>query len=191
MSAIITDKDHVALLKVSIDAVGCLQPIIVDGTNGKVLIGKHRKESYPDCPEIVKYPKTDVERVLIEIHGDVQRTISREETRYKLTKLAKALEQEGKPKEEICGLVAKMCPHLSDGYVRQLLPKEYKHEEKVRNSVTQTSVPEHELSSPLVNEATKQAESALTALEKFEDVAPDYPFKNCICNICEHKEECY
>lgn len=145
------DQQAVGELRRSISIIGQIYSIIVD-SDGEVLAGKHRegagatKRHGIDTEDLAK--KIGVSRVsakqLIIMHSNVQRQVSKEETRAGLLKLANGFGVQGFPKEKIAAEIAKWVPYTPQ-YIRELLPDEYKQESKAREfakPVSQTRAPE-------------------------------------------------
>lgn len=103
-----------------------LYPVLKDA-HGNVIDGFHRLEIDPSWhDEILDWIKTPTQLALARIIANThRRTISREERSHQLTDLAKALMDEGAPKEKIVSNIAYLTT-FSEDYVRRLLPEEYK-----------------------------------------------------------------
>lgn len=121
------DQDTIEKLQKSIQIVGHLGEVIKD-QEGTILSGRHRKLADPDWPEKEVTVTDPLQRELLIVHYNVQRTVSKEETQRRLLNIAKILESTGIPKNEICTKVAELVPYTPQ-YVRQLLPDEYKRVE--------------------------------------------------------------
>lgn len=124
------DQDTVDKLQKSIQIVGHLGEVIKD-QEGTILSGRHRKLADPDWPEKEVMVTDPLQRELLIVHYNVQRTVSKEETQRRLLNIAKILESTGIPKNEICTRVAELVPYTPQ-YVRELLPDEYKMQTKAR-----------------------------------------------------------
>jgi DNA-directed RNA polymerase subunit F len=118
------DQEVIEQLRRSKDQIGPLLPVFKDQF-GNIISGRHRKEADPSWPEQVLEVKDELDRELKIIHFNVQRKISKEETKERLLKIAKLLEESGTQKEQIAAKVANLVPY-SERYVRELLPDEYK-----------------------------------------------------------------
>ena len=118
------DNETIELLKQSKEKVGYLNPVVQD-QHGNILSGRHRKYADANWPTVTREVKDDLERELLIIHYNVQRSVPREETQNRLLRIAKILEHQGVEPEEICARVTELTG-FSREYVRQLLPDEYK-----------------------------------------------------------------
>lgn len=116
-------------LKKSLNAVGPLYEAIVS-EDGEVLDGKHRLEVDPNYPKKQVPAQTKLRKILIRMHAHHRRRVPREETQAMLLELAQELEKTGMPKEDISTELAKLLPY-TESWIRQLLPLEYKKQEKV------------------------------------------------------------
>jgi hypothetical protein len=130
----------------------------------------------------------DLAEDLIMLHGDVKRTVSLEETKARLTRIAQKLVNRGVAKEKVCLEMCRLVPYF-ETYVRRLLPAEYKMTAKARIQETAT----------LVSQIPSNADSGevRTALEEIAQSGlnvggePSLPFPNCKCRDCENKSLCY
>jgi hypothetical protein len=195
----VRDEDHVKILEESVKLVGPLHPALVNERTGKVLSGRHRtfaRESWPEekrdlskwhiegIPDADEAMKEDV----IMLHANFQRQPSAEETKHRLIRIADGLVRHGVPKSEACSEIVKrkLVPY-GKSWLEKLLPSEYKAPTipKKRVGVSPTS----QLTADAKEEA-KDIHTALSTLSTFNGEV-SLPFKNCKCQECEHKQECY
>lgn len=120
------DKESLAK---SEKVIGQLYPVLVN-RKGEVLEGHHRLKSNPKWKRKVVETKSRIEDILVRMHAHHRRRIPQEETRALLIELAQQLKNVGIKKENIASELVKIAPY-SKGYIRQLLPIEYKRAEKV------------------------------------------------------------
>lgn len=133
------DPEALELLKRSIEQLGQIYSVIVD-SDGEVLAGRHRLEAGAtkkvtiDTQEIAERLGVSraMAKLMIILHSNVQRKVSKEETREIILKMAKELEAQGIPKEKIASELYKKYVPYSEQYIRQLLPDEYKMTSKAR-----------------------------------------------------------
>jgi hypothetical protein len=204
--SLVYDKEYVELLKTSVSRIGHLQEVLVSSKTGKVLVGRHRKFADSKWPErtidpsplqealaaIFEPAEDDLAEDLIMLHGDVKRVVPGEETKARLVRIAKKLENRGVEKDKVC---TEMCKLRSDEtrlvpydetYVRRLLPAEYKMTAKARSQESAT----------LVSQIPAKVDGGevRTALEEIAQSGlsePSLPFPNCQCKDCENKSLCY
>ena len=125
-------------LKQSIKNVGQLSDVICCKQHPEViLIGRHRTKATCGLDNVNKkeYDVDEYSRkhsishelgeLLVAVHGDIQRTVKREETRDRLLKAAAILESSGVKKEEVASKLAHLLP-FSHSYILRLLPAEFK-----------------------------------------------------------------
>ncbi len=117
-------------LKKSIEKVGELYPVL-ENQNGKILDGDHRVQSNPKHQRKLVQTKNRAEEIMVRLHAHHRRIVPQEETRALLVELAQEIEKEGFPKERVTAELYDRVP-FSPGYVRRLLPEEYKQPEKVQ-----------------------------------------------------------
>lgn len=132
------DQEIIEELRRSLKQLGQIYPVIRD-YDGEILVGKHRlKAGATDIHDIdtrvlAKKAGTTPKmmKLMIKYHSNIQRRMSREEMREMVIEMAKELERQGVPKEEIASeLYKKHLPHHSPQYILSLLPDEYKRKEK-------------------------------------------------------------
>jgi hypothetical protein len=116
-------------LQKSVKIVGELYPVLTN-QDGKILDGSHRIESNPKHYRKIVQTKNRAEEILIRVHAHHRRQVPQEETKAMLIELAKELEKDGIPKENVTAELYKLVPY-SERYVRLLLPEIYKQPEKV------------------------------------------------------------
>jgi hypothetical protein len=199
------DKEYVELLKKSVLQIGYLQEVLVSSKTGKVLVGRHRKFADSKWPErtvdpsplqealaaIFQPAEDDLAEELIMLHGDVKRTVPLEETKARLVRIAKKLENRGVEKDKVCTEMCKLRDETKlvpydETYVRRLLPAEYKMTAKARSQE----------SAALVSQIPSKVDSGevQTVLEGIAQSGfsePSLPFPNCKCKDCENKSLCY
>jgi hypothetical protein len=202
------DKEYVELLKKSVLEIGYLQDVLVSSKTGRVLVGRHRKFADSNWPERTVDPsplqealatffqpaEDDLAEDLIILHGDLKRTVAPEETKVRLTRIAKKLENRGVEKDKVCTELCKLrlggtalIPY-SEVYIRRLLPPEYRMTSKARMQE----------SAKLVSQIPNKTDSCevRTALQEIGHSGlnggePALPFANCKCGDCPNKSLCY
>lgn len=132
-------------LQKSVKIVGELYPVLTN-QDGKILDGSHRIESNPKHYRKIVQTKNRTEEILIRVHAHHRRQVPQEETKAMLIELAKELEKDGIPKENVTAEVIKLVPY-SENYVRRLLPETYKQPEKVEAGKTSALLGEHTIKS--------------------------------------------
>ena len=131
------DSETIDLLKRSIEQLGQIYSVIID-SDGEVLAGRHRlkagatKKTTVDTGRIAERlgVSRKMAKLMIILHSNVQRKVSREETRELILEMAKELEAQGVPKEKIASELYKKYVPYSERYIRELLPDEYKQIDK-------------------------------------------------------------
>jgi hypothetical protein len=176
------------MLKKSMETVGPLQPILVDEKTGEILLGKHRKNTGLPIPESKIHVKDPLHRELIIVHGNFQRQVEAEETKYHFNRIARFLEEQGVPKEQICDKVCQLVPY-SEQYVRRLLPAEYRMVSKARTQICEPSFAKTSLADATPGTVSELG-SQLGSLTEGSDV-PAFPFKDCRCQGCPNEGRCY
>jgi len=126
------EEFSVESLKKSMEAVGQLYPRLVN-QEGKVLDGDNRTQANKEWETKTIETKSRRDEILIRLHAHHRRRMRREETQSLILELAQELEKSGIPKENISVELVKLLPY-SEGYIRQLLPVEYKKEEMVQRA---------------------------------------------------------
>jgi len=197
MSAILPDQEQVAMIRnskkmlESLGMCGTLNDVIIDDTTGKVLSGSNRKSADPNWPEKHIITKNELERQLIILHSNFQRVVRKEETQYRLLKIAQLLEQQGVTKHTIAAKMVELVPY-SQRYIQELLPAEYK--EKPRTSPTPHALTPKSLIEKLDADKKQVKSEVDTMVEAFmpkdnEPYSP-YPFEDCDCKNCKHENNC-
>ncbi|MCJ7424740.1 hypothetical protein MUP01_10810 [Candidatus Bathyarchaeota archaeon] len=195
------DKEYVELLKKSVLEIGYLQEVLVSSKTGKVLVGRHRKFADSNWPERTVDPlplmetlatlfqpaDDDLAEDLIMLHGDVKRTVSLEETKARLTRIAQKLVNRGVEKEKVCTEMCRLVPYF-ETYVRRLLPADYKMTAKARIQETATLVSQIPSNVDIGKVRTALEEIAHSGLNGGE---PALPFPTCKCGDCANKSLCY
>jgi hypothetical protein len=188
------DKAQVELLKAS-KKIGYLQPVVVD-QDGKVLIGRHRKYADANWPEVKIDVKDDLHRLLIMLNGNVQRVVSKQETKMLLNKIAIILQARGITKERVCAEISKFegMPY-TERWIRELIDDDYKMQTKKREFAEVLPQMEHEVKQE--SAAIKGALSGLKTTLAMPE-ASDYntrtdmlPFPDCACKNCRHSATCF
>ena len=98
---------------------------------GNVVDGLHRSRTDPKWKaEKLDWVKTDKDRVLVKLHANYRRSISKEELSREFIKLADILVRENKIEDprDAASAIAKLVPY-TERYVREILPPQYKHTE--------------------------------------------------------------
>jgi len=126
--------EFLAGLKKSKNIIGHIYPVVVKKGTLEIVDGKHRKQVDPAWPEKeVEFPDKKTE-ILFRIHANYRRRITRKERAAEMLLLAKILEEEGVPREQMVSKLAEITP-FSERYVRMLLPSKYKVTEKRHKTV--------------------------------------------------------
>jgi len=123
------DEEVVQNLRRSRELLGELDEVILD-QDGQPIDGKHRLKAYPGW----KTRTVQADRktaILLRLHRNYRRTISKEETKALLYELALTLKNEGVPDELIAQEIVKLSPY-SPQYTLSLLPKKFKQPAKVK-----------------------------------------------------------
>jgi len=108
-----------------------LYPTLIEKGTMNILDGKGRKQADPAWPEQEVEIKDPKDRVLIPLHANYRRQVSKKETQTYLLTLADMLEQEGVQPKEIVSKITELTP-FTERYVRKLLPKKYKMAQMAR-----------------------------------------------------------
>jgi hypothetical protein len=123
------DEELVKRLAQSRQLVGELDEVLID-QNNKVIDGLHRLKAYPGWK--TRVVNADHKQALIlRLHRNFRRTVSKEETKHLLNELALTLKSEGTPDEQIASEIVKLSPY-SEAYTLSLLPKKYKQPKAVK-----------------------------------------------------------
>jgi hypothetical protein len=121
------DKEVVEGLRKSRELVGELEPVYMT-PSGEVIDGGHRLKAYPGWrTQILDVSHKDA--LILRLHKNYRRAVSKDETRQLLLELAQTLEKEGVPPEQIAQEIVKLSPY-SETYTLSLLPKKYKQPKK-------------------------------------------------------------
>jgi len=197
MSGILPDQEQVEVLRnskkmlESLGTCGTLNDVIIDDTTHRVLSGSNRKSADPNWPEKHITTKNELERQLIILHSNFQRVVKREETQYRLLKIAQLLEQQGMTKHTIAARMVEIVPY-SQRYIQELLPAEYK--EKPRTPPAPHVATPKPLIEKLDADKQKVKREVDSMVEAFtpkdnEPYSP-YPFDDCDCKNCKHENNC-
>jgi hypothetical protein len=184
------DKEHIEALRKSTE-LGYFQPIIKNKRTGKTLIGKHREAADPNWP--VQYVDVDeFTEKLIVITGNLQRTVSRQETEHYLLDIAKTLEARGVPKNHVCAEISKL-PGVCARWMREIFDNypEYKMESKARPQICGVTSAKSSLEQ--VDEDAKEMKTALSNLgtPSADGNNIGLPFPDCLCKTCPRLHQCY
>lgn len=118
-------------IKKSKTILGPIYPVLVKKGTLQIIDGITRKQADPTWPEReVEAPDKRTE-ILLRMHANYRRPVSRKETQTELLLLANLLEEEGVPPEQIMSKLGEMTPY-SPPWLRVLLPKKYKIQEMAR-----------------------------------------------------------
>jgi len=123
------DKELVERLAQSRQLVGELDEVLVD-KNNKVIDGAHRLKAYPGWKTRV-INVNHKQALILRLHRNFRRTVSKQETKQLLNELALQLKNEGTPDEQIASEIVKLSPY-SEAYTLSLLPKKYKQPKAVK-----------------------------------------------------------
>jgi len=108
-----------------------LYPVLTEKGTMTILDGKTRKKADPTWPEQEIEIKDPKDRVLIPLHANYRRQVSKKETQTYLLTLADMLEKEGVQPQEMVSKITELTP-FTERYVRKLLPKKYKMAQMAR-----------------------------------------------------------
>ena len=149
------DKDTVETLKRSKEISVEFHPVIIDEETGEIISGRHRKQA--GWTSIEKFPKEKKEEIakklnipvevvplILRIHANVQRNISKEERKQEVNQLAEFLLKSGIPKGSLVKRLQELLP-FSKRYILQLLPDEYKLEEQQKREPVEEQKPKEEV----------------------------------------------
>jgi len=134
------EEEVVEAIKKSREAIGPIYPVVIDEETGEIVDGYHRKKADPSWPETKRKFKNEIEKLVFRIVANsVRRTVSKKERKAEMIRLARLLERQGVPKEQICQKICELLKEaLSERYIRQLLPAKYKEPRKVKAAKTKT-----------------------------------------------------
>jgi len=181
------DQELIKFLRRSKDVVGYLSPVIKDQF-GNIISGLHRMYADANWPTVTREVRDDLEREVLAINYNIQRTVSREETQSRLLRVAKLLESQGVEKSRICAMLPKITS-LDDGYVRELMPDEYKMMSKAREFalLTAQEVPRgwelEYFNVPMTPERCRLVRRAVSTAKKEWGLEDD---GEALSMICEH-----
>jgi hypothetical protein len=154
-------------LQKSVKIVGELYPVLTN-QDGKILDGSHRIESNPKHYRKIVQTKNRTEEILVRVHAHHRRQVPQEETKAMLVELAKELEKDGIPKENVTAELYKLVPY-TEQYVRRLLPEMYKQPEKVEAGRVGAQLTEQKLvSAQLVAQVVKSKVQCPSCLKVFD-----------------------
>jgi len=88
----------------------------------EIIDGKHRKQADPTWPEEEIEVKDQKQEILVRMHSNYRRQVSKKETQTQLLMLADILEAEGVPREEVASKLDEMTPYTIS-WIGRLLPK--------------------------------------------------------------------
>jgi hypothetical protein len=190
MVMVSTEKEHVDALKRTYELVGPIYNVVLD-QNGKVLSGSHRLATKLPWPTQTKEVKSELEALLYRLLSNVQRQPKEEETKYLLNKIAEEVSKEKQiPASETCAeLVRMFCPDIyTERRIEQLLDGRWKSKTGPKKIET-VSIPD-----ALEKDIEGSVKATKTALDDLSVTAygePHYPFPECACAKCQHKQDCY
>jgi DNA-directed RNA polymerase subunit F len=123
------NQEVIENLKKSREIIGEIDEVLID-QNQNIIDGAHRLKAYPGWK--TKVVQADYkQRILLRLHRNFRRTVSREETKKLLNELAQILKNEGTPEEQIAQKIVQLSPY-SEPYTLSLLPKKYKQPKAVK-----------------------------------------------------------
>jgi len=131
-----TSEEIIEGLRKSKKILGPIDRVLVKNMTMEIIDGKHRKRADPTWPEEnVEGPQNfpwgeDIYFVLLRMHRNYRRQVSRKETQAELLMLASMLEDKGVSREKIISKLSReseegLTPY-SETYIRNLLPAKYK-----------------------------------------------------------------
>jgi hypothetical protein len=123
------DQEVIESLKKSREIIGEIDEVLID-QNQNIIDGAHRLKAYPGWKTRVVQADYK-QRILLRLHRNYRRTVSKEETKKLLNELAAILKSEGIPEELIAQEIVKLSPY-SEAYTLSLLPKKYKQPKAVK-----------------------------------------------------------
>jgi hypothetical protein len=199
MSGVMPEQEQIEMIKASknilerLGLCGTLNEVIVDDTTGKVLSGSHRKSADPNWPEKHIRTKNELERQLIILHSNFQRVVKKDETQYRLMKIAQLLEKKGVEKHTIASKMVELVPY-SQRYIQELLPAEYKEKPRTPTAPMPALSPT-QLTCKRLDEGKQQVKREVNSMveafmPKDNDRYNPYPYENCACKGCEHENNC-
>lgn len=133
------DSEIIQQLELSAKGFKQVYPVLRDQRTGEILAGRHRQKagwtniqdvdvdkyaSHWDVPREVAVEK-------IRASLNIQRKVSVEETKQSLSVAGRAFLKAGVQKGELVKKLKEHFPYYSEGYIRNLLPKDLKEENKV------------------------------------------------------------
>jgi hypothetical protein len=121
------DEEIIKGLRKSRELIGELEPVYMT-PDGEVIDGKHRLKAYPGW-KTHTLNVSHKDALILRLHRNYRRNVSKEETKQLLLELAQALEKEGIPAEQIAQKIVELSPY-SEAYTLSLLPKKYKQPKK-------------------------------------------------------------
>jgi hypothetical protein len=123
------NQEAIEGFKKSREIIGEIDEVLID-QNQNIIDGAHRLKAYPGWK--TKVVQADYkQRILLRLHRNFRRTVSREETKKLLSELALILKNEGTPEEQIAQKIVQLSPY-SEPYTLSLLPKKYKQPKAVK-----------------------------------------------------------
>lgn len=199
------DQEVIIALRKSKEIVGYLQPCVRDSKTGLLIAGLHRKVADRNWPEVTREVKDDLERELLILHYNVQRTMPEAETKRHLIKIAEILKAKGTPQMEITSKIVQIVPYTKQ-HVYNLLPEEYRHKyvksQPVDSSHKDTKKSDraeasHKLGK-LLDKLEKEGRIKVTkpleeqdyeeTISALSDLSLPYP--DCLCGRCPHRKSC-
>jgi hypothetical protein len=128
-----------------------LYPVLIEKGTMNILDGHQRKQVDPTWPEKEVEITNPKERILIPMHANYRRQVSKKETATQLINLADILLEEGVSRDDMVSRLHEITP-FSERYIQQLLPNKYKFVEKAHKRYAElvrhpNFVTEHEMPS--------------------------------------------
>jgi len=173
------DKNTIETLKKSKEILGELYPVIIDEETGEPISGRHRKQAGWEFIE--KFPKEKKEEIakklnipvevvplILRIHTNVQRNISKVERKQEVNQLAEFLLKNGVPKGLLVKRLQELLP-FSQQYILQLLSDEYKLEEQQKRKPVEEQKPKEEVK---VEEPKKEEQKPQEVKKPIEESKP-------------------
>jgi hypothetical protein len=179
------DEELIQNLRRSREILGEIDEVIID-QNGQPIDGAHRLKAYPGW----KTRTVNVDRkkaILIRLHRNYRRVVSKEETKRLLYELALQLKSEGVPDQQIASEVVRLSPY-SPQYTLRLLPKKFKKTEKVE---TGKKAAQQTFKASYKEEQLKEETTSITPVTQVqlmekpkEEAKPTPKQKFLLCPVC-------
>lgn len=186
------DKEHVENLKASEALVGQLEPVVISKRTGRVVSGEHRLRGNANWRTEYRDFTNDFEEELARIEYNNQRQVPEEELKLRFSHLAEAAvnDLDVEPKKVCSYLAEKLAGRYTRRRIEQLLDSKYKADtvpKKVETVSTSTT--------NLVDQMRQEGSEAKKAIDALEPALVSdeltFPFPDCKCGTCPHKNTCY